>query len=351
MTTPKPTPTPPLPTAPKLNQAGADRLCRIALGHATREYPHKLDHVLTGQGDVASPSQLHPVFFGSFDWHSCVHAYWMLARLYRLYPDGRETGAIRLLFDEMLTPAKISGEVQYLSRAMSSGFERPYGWAWALALAAELTRHSTTEGRRWHAAVRPLGEAFSDRFLSYLPRATYPVRAGVHSNTAFALIHALDYARTCGDHALWDVVFETGTEWYGNDENCQAWEPDGDAFLSPALTEAALMAELVVQEDFAEWFDGFLPDAEESLPRSLFLPATVSDRSDGKIAHLDGLNLSRAWALGKIARVLTPEHSAYAALVVARTKHLAAALPHLSGEYAGEHWLASFALLALEAQP
>ena len=338
-------------TEPKLTKALANRLTSIALGHVTREYPNKLDHVLTSSADARAPSDLHPIFYGSFDWHSCVHAYWMLARLYRLYPDGQEATAIRILFDEMLTPQKVAGELHYIARPFSGGFERPYGWSWALALVAELARHTTPEGLRWHAALRPLGQAFSDRFIDYLPRATYPVRAGVHSNTAFALIHALDYARTCGDQTLWDMVFETGTDWYGDDENCQAWEPDGDAFLSPALTEAALMADLVVQDDFAEWFDGFLPDVEEGLPRRLFQPAQVSDRADGKIAHLDGLNLSRAWALGKIARVLTPEHSAYDALVAARSAHLAAALPHLSGEYAGEHWLASFALLALEVRP
>ena len=338
-------------TEPKLTKSFANQLATIALGHVTREYPSKLDHVLTSPEDARTPSELHPIFYGSFDWHSCVHSYWLLARLYRLYPDGQETGAIRLLFNEMLTPAKVAAELQYLARPLSGGFERPYGWSWALALVAELARHTTPEGLRWHAALRPLGDAFSDRFLAYLPRAIYPVRAGVHSNTAFALILALDYARTCGDQALWDAVFDTGTQWYGDDQNCQAWEPDGDAFLSPVLTEAALMADLVVQEDFAEWFDDFLPDAEEEMPLALFKPAIVSDRSDGKIAHLDGLNLSRAWALGKIAKVLTPDHSAYPVLVKARLSHLAAALPHLSGDYAGEHWLSSFAVLALEARP
>ena len=338
-------------TQPKLTQALADRFAALALGHVTREYPHKLDHVLTGAEDAKTPSSLHSVFHGSFDWHSCVHGYWLLARVLRLFPKAAAAPAIQALFDEALTPQKIAAEVAYLARPSSSGFERPYGWAWALALTAELARHTTAEGRRWHGAVRPLGEAFADRFMRYLPKADYPVRAGVHSNTAFALILALDYARTCGDQALWDLVFETATGWYGEDEACQAWEPDGDAFLSPALTEAALMADLIVAEDFAEWFDGFLPDAEEERPATLFEPVRVSDRTDGKIAHLDGLNLSRAWAFGKIAAVLTEEHSAWEPLMDARARHLAAALDHVAGDYMGEHWLASFALLALSETP
>jgi len=338
-------------TQPKLTQALADRFAALALGHVTREYPHKLDHVLTGAEDAKTPSSLHPVFHGSFDWHSCVHGYWLLARVLRLFPKAAAAPAIQALFDEALTPQKIAAEVAYLARPSSAGFERPYGWAWALALTAELARHTTADGRRWHGAVRPLGEAFADRFMRYLPKADYPVRAGVHSNTAFALILALDYARTCGDQALWDLVFETATGWYGEDEACQAWEPDGDAFLSPALTEAALMADLIVAEDFAEWFDGFLPDAEEERPATLFEPVRVSDRTDGKIAHLDGLNLSRAWAFGKIAAVLTEEHSAWEPLMDARARHLAAALDHVAGDYMGEHWLASFALLALSETP
>ena len=322
-------------TEPQLTTALMDRLAAIALGHVTREYPYKLDHVLIGPMDAMTPKALHPIFHGSFDWHSCVHSYWMLARLYRLNPKGAEAKAIRTLFDEMLDPLKVAGELAFLARPMTGGFERPYGWGWALALTAELARHASPEGKRWHGAIRPLGEAFADRFVKYLPKASYPVRAGVHSNTAFALIHAHDYARTVGDQALLDAVFDTAMDWYGDDENCQAWEPDGDAFLSPALTEAALMSDLIMQEDFGEWFDIFLPDAEESLPATLFKPAMVSDRSDGKIAHLDGLNLSRAWALGRIARVLTDEHSAYEALAAARKAHLAAALPHLSTDYMG----------------
>ena len=258
-----------------------------------------------------------------------------------------QTSGARLVVTDAANRGKLDGLTAAPRIAVARGGARPGD----LDLTAELARHTTAEGRRWHGAVRPLGEAFADRFMRYLPKADYPVRAGVHSNTAFALILALDYARTCGDQALWDLVFETATGWYGEDEACQAWEPDGDAFLSPALTEAALMADLIVAEDFAEWFDGFLPDAEEERPATLFEPVRVSDRTDGKIAHLDGLNLSRAWAFGKIAAVLTEEHSAWEPLMDARARHLAAALDHVAGDYMGEHWLASFALLALSETP
>ena len=335
-------------TTSKLTLAIAERLAAIALGHVRQIYPNKLDHVLSGPEDLKAPQDLHPIFYGSFDWHSSVHTYWLLARLLRLFPKLKAAQQIRALFDDSLTPAKIEGEVAYLARPSARGFERPYGWAWALALVAELARHETAEGRKWHGASRPLGAAFADRFVNYLPLADYPVRSGAHGNTAFALIHALDYAKTVKDQALWDAVFDAGVQWYGEDASCQAWEPDGDAFLSPALTEAALMSDLILPEDFSEWLDDFLPDLDEGRPENLFTPVKVSDRTDGKIAHLDGLNLSRAWAFGKIAAALGEDHTAYDVLAAAREAHLAAAMPHLDADYMGAHWLASFAALALD---
>ena len=322
----------------------ADRFATIALGHVTREYPNKLDHVMAGEGDALGPRALHPVFYGSFDWHSCVHGYWLLASVLRLYPKGREAAAIRALFDAHLTPETMAGELAYLARPASTGFERPYGWAWLLKLQAELSSHDTDDGRRWAAALRPLAEAFAERFKTFLPKATYPVRNGSHTSTAFATILALDYAEAA-DSDLAASLKHSATEWYGGDTDVRAWEPSGDDFLSPTLIEAACMKRVLDADAFAVWFERFLPRLYHREPTALFAPATVSDRSDGKIAHLDGLNLSRAWCWRMLAKG-RPE----AALMRETAEiHLAAALPHVAGDYMGEHWLASFALLALTA--
>ena len=334
--------------SPRLTADLASAFARIALGHVERPWPFKLDQVIVGPDDLRAPAELHPIFHGSFDWHSCVHGYWMLARLSRRFPDLPEAGAITGLFDRNLVPDKVAGERAYLDRPLSGGFERPYGWAWLLALAAELTRREGDQ-RRWSQALAPLAQAFAVRLADFLPKATYPVRAGVHSNTAFALSLALDYAETVGASALAGQIRGKALDWYGEDADCQAWEPSGDDFLSPALIEAALMARVLPQADFVPWLRRFLPRLDAALPASLFRPARVSDRSDGKIAHLDGLNLSRAWCLRDIAQRLDRDAPAKARLGQAADLHIEASLGVVSGDYMGEHWLASFATLALEA--
>jgi Protein of unknown function (DUF2891) len=279
----------------------ASRYANIALGHVTREYPNKLDHVLTEPGDLRSPQALHPVFFGSFDWHSCVHAYWLLATLYRLYPDLAESNAIRTLFTTSLTKEKIAGERAYLKRLSAGGFERPYGWAWLLMLQAELLRHKTPEGNRWASALRPLADDFAMRFKIYVGKATYPNRTGIHGNTAFALVLAQEYAATAKGESLTHEIRTVARGWYAKDSDCQAWEPSGEDFLSPALIEAACMRRVLGPTAFRSWFARFLPQMAQRRPASLFAPAQVSDRSDGRIVHLDGLNLSRAWCWREIA--------------------------------------------------
>ena len=316
----------------RLDAAIADRFARIAMGHLTREYPHKLDHVMEGPEDVLGPRQLHPIFFGSFDWHSCVHGYWLLMRVRRLFADLPVCARIDALFEEMLTPQKVRGELEYLDRAYSGGFERPYGWAWLLALHAEAQRQDDPARAE---ALAPLAAAFADRFRVYLPKLTYPIRTGTHYNSAFALILALGWAEA-NDEALAGRIRERARSWFGGDRHCQAWEPSGDDFLSPALTEALLMRRTLSDDQFESWFARFLPRLDRGEPRTLFTPAFVSDRSDGKIAHLDGLNLSRAWCWRALGR---PD---------AADAHLDASLPHVAGDYMGEHWLATFALLALE---
>jgi hypothetical protein len=321
----------------------AARFADIALGHVTREYPNKLDHVIDGPADVHGPRDLHPIFYGSFDWHSCVHGYWLLARLLRLYPDMAPAKRVRDLLDAQLTPEKVAAELAYLARQSSAGFERPYGWAWALKLQAELV------GTPWEPAMAPLARAFAERFKAHLPKLTYAIRVGTHFNTAFALRLALDYARTCADAELETLIGARLRGWFGGDADCQAWEPSGDEFLSSALMEAEAMRAVLAPEDFRVWFAAFLPRAAARSPATLFQPATVSDRSDGKIAHLDGLNLSRAWCWRSIAAALDAADPVRAVALEAAETHLAAALPHVAGDYMGEHWLASFALLALEA--
>ena len=330
-----------------IDPALASRFAQAALGHVTREYPNKLDHVLAGPADVLGPRALHPVFFGSFDWHSCVHGWWTLFTLYRLHPDMPEARAIQTLAGDLFTPENVAVEIAYLARPSSRGFERPYGWGWLLMVAAELSRHDTDEGRRWSATLKPLADAFAQRFRDFLPLSTYPVRVGTHFNTAFALTLTLDYARAVGDQALVDLCRDKAIHWYAAGRACQAWEPSQDEFLSPALMEAELMRRVLPPADFAAWFDAFLPDLAARQPAALFAPASVSDRSDGKIAHLDGLNLSRAWCWRGIASALSDERKAIA--LKAADDHLAVALPQVTGDYMGEHWLASFALLALLA--
>lgn len=321
-------------------------LARIALSHVEREYPHKADHVMASAEDIYRPSLQHPIFYGSFDWHSCVHGYWLLARVRRQLPGSAEAGLITQLFDRQFTQAKVAAECAYLQRAESRGFERPYGWAWLLKLAAEL--HADPEAERWAQRLRPLAEVFATRFGEHLPALTYPIRTGTHFNTAFALRLAGDYAAQVGDGALAQLIAARAQHWYGNDRDGGRFEPSGDDFLSSTLSVAQLLAQQLPGATFAHWLAQCLPGLAASEPANLFQPAQVSDRSDGKIAHLDGLNLSRAWAWFELA--VTVDGPLRAQLSSVGEQHLQAALQHLSGDYMGEHWLATYALLALEAR-
>ena len=312
-----------------IDQPLAEHMARIALGHVAREYPHKLDHVLAGDADALPPRALHPIFFGSFDWHSCVHGWWTLLTLRRLFPVLDQAAAIDALAEESFTAEKVAAELAYLDRPASRGFERPYGWAWLLYLHLEGSRHDAA----WAERLEPLARAFAERLRGYLEILTYPIRVGTHFNTAFALILSLEWAKAF-DAPLAEQIRDRTRDWFGGDRDCQAWEPGGDEFLSPALIEALAMKR-AHPALFPIWFEQFLPRIAQRQPATLFIPATVSDRSDGKIAHLDGLNLSRAWCWRELGCL---EHA---------EPHLAAAMPHLSGDYVGEHWLASFALLAL----
>jgi len=324
-----------------LDEATARRFAEIALGHVTKVYPNHVQLRLNGPGDLVAPEMATPIFRGSYDWHSCVHGYWTLARVRRLFPESPVAARIDALFAREITEAAALTERDWIARKENAGWERPYGWAWALMLVAELRLGE--DGALYAERLQPMADVIVRRFEAYLPKLTYAVRSGVHSNTAFALTLAIRYARVAGAAGLADAIVDAARRWYAGDAACRAWgEPSGEDFLSPSLTEAALMARLLDARSFAAWFRVFMP----SLPPPLRAPATVSDRSDGRIAHLDGVNLSRAWALRTIA-ARVGEAKLSARLGKVADSHLAASLPHVAGDYMGEHWLASFALLAL----
>lgn len=326
----------------RLTEYRAREFAGLTLGHLGQHYPFKLDLVLTGPQDLVEPAELHPIFHGSFDWHSCVHGWWQVLRLARAFPDMPEAAAIRARADEMLVPEKVAGEVARLDRDFSAGFERPYGWGWLLKLHHEAAQHDAS----WGAAMEPLALRFAGQFAEYLPKLTYPITTGTHFNTAFALVFAHEWSAT-RDPELHALIENYAERCFALLTDYSGLEPNGDEFLSPALTIALLMSCVRSRDDFAEWFAAFLPQAASAEPAALFTPASVSDRSDGKIAHLDGLNLSRAWCFREIAKALG-EHALADQLEAAALTHLEASLPHLADDYMGTHWLASFALLALD---
>lgn len=316
----------------------AEHCAEIVLGHVRQEYPNRLDQTLGSAADLLAPHQLHPIFFGSYDWHSCVHSHWMLARALSRFPALAQAEKIRAHFDASFTAEKVAGECAYFHRPTAGGFKRPYGWAWLLKLHAELEPP-------WAAALAPLAEIVVARFKAWLPNAPYPVRVGTHFNTAFGLRLAADHADATGDVTFAAQLRDAARRWYGADENCPAWdEPGGDDFLSPALIEAECMRRLLPPEEFAAWFRKFLPRLADGEPKILFQPAVVADRSDGRTAHLDGLNLSRAWCF----RSLAAAHPAADLMHRAAQEHLDAALLHIDDDYMGAHWLPTYVVLATD---
>ncbi|MEP7083184.1 MAG: DUF2891 domain-containing protein [Betaproteobacteria bacterium] len=326
----------------------------MALANIEREFPTKLDHVINGPEDVRAPSALHPVFHGSFDWHSCVHSHWMLARLLRRFPAESFAPAIRELFDRRFTPANVDGELAYLQQDNRGSFVRTYGWAWLLKLAEELelgarAGEDVPRFAGWRAALAPLTTAFVALYHGYLPRQRAPLRYGLHPNSAFGLAFAIDYARTVGDVALRDLCHEKALDWFAVDTDYPArFEPSGNEFLSPALIEADLMTRMLDRSSFGIWLQRFLPGLEAGQPAALFSPAIAGDHTDPQMVHIDGLNLSRAWCLRAIAGALGESDARTARLLEAAAAHLRAGLPSVqSGDYMGEHWLATFAVYAL----
>lgn len=345
-------PTPPGRIDSTMSTEQAVLFAKLALKGITKEYPNKPADVLNGESDVKSPRAIHPAFYGCYDWHSSVHGHWMLVKLLKTFPDLPMQKEIRLALAANLTEAHLKIEAEYFQRPGAKSYERPYGWSWLLKLAEELHTWNDPQGKEWGKNLQPLAEVIVAQYLAYFPKQTYPIRSGVHSSTAFGLTFAYDYACTVGNEALKKLIEERARYYYGKDVNIPAsWEPDGADFFSPSLMEADLMRRVLPAPEFREWLKRYLPDLAKGEPKSLLYPATVTDRTDPQIVHLDGLNLSRAWCMNHIALALDKSDPIRQVLLEAAQRHAAAALPHISsGDYAGEHWLASFAVHLLTSE-
>jgi hypothetical protein len=326
----------------ELLRRGGGEYARLALANIRREFPSDVHHTMTAPGDFPyRPRARTPVFYGSYDWHSSVEMHWLLLRLLRVVPDAVPAAEIRGALDAQFSPVALAAEAEFISGRGGLG-ERPYGWGWALLLAHEAASWADADAGKWAAALAPLAEAIAGRFLQWLPKAAYPVRSGVHANSAFGLSRALPYARlraAAGDGALLSAITAKAYDWFGADTLYPAsWEPSGQDFLSPALTEA----------EFAAWLSIFLPGVAGGEPATLFTPVAVADSSDPYLAHLHGLNASRAWCWRRIAAVLPDGDPRTAPARSAAWSHAQAALPHVAGDdYMVEHWLACYAVLML----
>ena len=336
--------------AARLDEAVASRLAGLALDCVEREYPNKISHVLAGDEDVAPPRALTPAFRGCFDWHSAVHGHWLLVRLARTFPAAGFAPPALAAVRRNLTAENVAAEVEYLAADGREAFERPYGLAWLLQLGAELREWDDPAAAALAAILAPLEQAALARLTGWIPKLTYPIRVGEHSQTAFAFGLVLDWARGAGDAATEALLVERGRALYGGDESCPlGYEPSGQDFLSPCLAEADFMRRVLPGDEFPDWLSGLLPGiplaGEGGAEDASWLPvAVVSDRTDGKLAHLDGLNLSRAWMLEGLLSALPAADPRRPALAAAAREYRAAGLAAVTGEhYAGGHWLGSFA--------
>jgi hypothetical protein len=278
-----------------------------------------------------------------------VHGHWLLVRLLRTFPDLPEKARIRAILAEHLSAKNLEVETAYFTQPHNGSFERTYGWAWLLKLAEELKGWDDADARQWSRNVQPLADALVARYLAFLPKQNYPIRSGVHPNTAFGLAFALDYAKATGNKALRERIVERSRAYYGGDAGAPAaWEPDGADFFSPSLMEADLMRRVLPAAEFQTWLRRYLPGLAKGEPKNLLNPVTITDRTDPYLVHLDGLNLSRAWCMRGIAAALPDDDASRKVLLAAAKRHAEAGLAHVaSGDYAGEHWLASFAVYLL----
>ena len=327
----------------------ATRFAALALKCVHAEFPNKISHVLSGDADSQVPRVLYPAFFGCFDWHSSVHGHWLLARLARQFPAATFAPAARSALERSLTGANIASEVRYVDAPGRASFERPYGLAWLLQLAAELRAWDDADARRWSAALAPLEAAAARRLADWLPKLRYPIRTGEHNQTAFAFALVWDWAAASGDTAMHALLRAKAQAFYASDRACPiAYEPSGEDFLSPCLAEADFMRRILPPDEFSSWLTRFMPGIPRDASAAWLAPGIVTDRSDPKLAHIDGLNLSRAWMLRGIAEGLAAKDRRIGSLLAAADAHAATALPAVTGEhYEGGHWLGTFAVYLL----
>lgn len=322
-----------------------ERFAGLALACVHEEYPNKIGHVMSGDQDLAPPRELTPVFYGCFDWHSSVHGHWLLTRLLRLYPDGVFASSAEAALNESFTAEKVAVEVSYVSHDMRGSFERPYGVAWLLQLTAELREWDDPRAKRWLAALEPLERVLVEAMQTWLGKLAYPIRIGEHAQTAFAFGLFLDWSRAAARDGFFSLVANRSRAFYAADIDCPlAYEPGGQDFLSPCLAEADLMRRVMGTEEFASWLSAFMPTIPVDGGNDWLALAVVTDPTDGKLAHLDGLNISRAWMLEGIASALPAKDKRIAALLAAANLHKNSGLSSVTGEhYEGGHWLGSFA--------
>ncbi len=328
-----------------LPATAVERFADLALACVQQEYPNKLAHVLASDADALPPRALTPAFYGCYDWHSAVHGHWLLARLARRYPDAPFAAHARAALAENLTPERIAAEVRYLEGPGRISFERPYGLAWLLQLHAELVEWDDPQAREWAATLAPLARLAARRLTDWLPKLSAPIRIGEHNQTAFALGLALDWAHAVGDTASAAVFTATVKRFYLDDRRCPVdYEPSGEDFLSPCLAEADVVGRVLTPGEFARWLDGFLPQLPRDGRSDWLAPGIVTDPTDPKLAHLDGLNLSRAWMAEGIAARLPARDARRPALLAMARRHRESSLPRVTGErYEGGHWLGTFA--------
>lgn len=322
-----------------------DRFARLALSCVHKEYPNKISHVMNDAGDARTPSQLTPAFYGCFDWHSSVHGHWLLVRILKTDPQSPMKPAILAALDRSFTQKNIAAELAYLDGEGRKGFERPYGTAWLLQLVAELDESDYPKLKQWRETLRPLELRIVSETQEWLPKLAYPIRLGTHNQSAFAFGLMIDYARQVGNEAFEQSLVDKSLEFHRSDVNCPlAFEPSGEDFLSPCLMEADLMRRVMPQADYAAWLGEFLPQIPANGSADWLTPGEVRDPTDGKLVHLDGVNLSRAWAMEGIASALPPGDARVPALLAASKTHATSGLAAVSADnYEGSHWLGSFA--------
>jgi len=334
------------PAKAAFDEAAAARFANLALACVHQEYPNKIAHVMQSDADLKPPRELTPAFFGCYDWHSSVHGHWLLARLVRLFPGAPFAPRARAALARSLTAEHVAVEARYLAGPGRTSFERPYGLAWLLQLLTELREWDDPQARQWAAVLRPLETAAAARLKEWLPKLSRPIRIGEHDQTAFAFGLVLDWARAAGDQPMIDLISSTTGEFYRNDRACPLhYEPNGQDFLSPCIAEADLMRRVLAPPAYADWLRAFLPQIPADGSAAWLEPVVVTDPTDPKLAHLDGLNLSRAWMLDGIVSGLPERDSRRAALQAAADRHREAGLRAVTGEhYEGGHWLGSFAV-------